>query len=97
MYQDYIMRMVQQFSGFLVRVLRLRKEGKTEEAVTTLRRGLEVDANSPEGYTILGMVLLRLDRPDEAEKCAREALLRNRGKCSAARDLAASPVGESCL
>src|SRR6266481_1822105 len=52
-------------------------EGKTEEAVTTLRRGLEVDANSPDGYTILGMVLLRLDQPDEAEKCAREALLRN--------------------
>src|SRR6266568_5878597 len=52
-------------------------EGKTEEAVTTLRRGLEADGNSPEGYTILGMVLLRLDRPDEAEKCAREALLRN--------------------
>src|SRR6266853_1606087 len=52
-------------------------EGKTEEAVTTLRRGLEVDGNSPDGYTILGMVLLRLDRPDEAEKCAREALLRN--------------------
>jgi len=52
-------------------------EGKTEEAVTTLRRGLEVDANSPDGYTILGMVLLRIDQPDEAEKCAREALLRN--------------------
>jgi tetratricopeptide (TPR) repeat protein len=55
----------------------LYAEGKTEEAVTTLRRGLEVDANSPDGYTILGMVMLRLDRPDEAEKCAREALLRN--------------------
>jgi len=52
-------------------------EGKTEEAVTTVRRGLQVDGNSPDGYTILGMVLLRLDRPDEAEKCAREALLRN--------------------
>jgi superkiller protein 3 len=55
----------------------LYAEGKTEEAVTTLRRGLEVDGNSPDGYTILGMVMLRLDRPDEAEKCAREALLRN--------------------
>jgi tetratricopeptide (TPR) repeat protein len=52
-------------------------EGKTEEAVTTLRRGLEVDGNSPDGYAILGMALLQLDRPDEAEKCAREALLRN--------------------
>ena len=36
MYQDYIMRMVQQFSGFLVRVLRLRKEGKTEEALALI-------------------------------------------------------------
>ena len=52
-------------------------EGKTQEAVTTLRRGLEVDGNSPDGYAILGMALLQLDRPDEAEKCAREALLRN--------------------
>jgi tetratricopeptide (TPR) repeat protein len=52
-------------------------EGKTEEAVTTLRRGLEVDGNSPDGYAILGMALLQLDRPDEAEKWAREALLRN--------------------
>lgn len=52
-------------------------EGKTEEAVTALKRGLEVDGNSPDGYAILGMALLRLDRPDEAEKCAREALLRN--------------------
>jgi tetratricopeptide (TPR) repeat protein len=52
-------------------------EGKTDEAVTILRRGLELDGNSPDGYVILGMVLLRLNRPDEAEKCAREALLRN--------------------
>ncbi|HEY7032507.1 MAG TPA: DUF6483 family protein [Thermomicrobiales bacterium] len=36
MYQDYIMRMVQQFSGFLVRVLRLREEGQTEEAIALL-------------------------------------------------------------
>lgn len=33
------MRMVQQFSGFLVRVLRLRKEGKTEEALALLADG----------------------------------------------------------
>ena len=52
-------------------------EGKSEEAVTTLRRGLEVDANSPEGYLFLAMALLRLNRLDEAEKSAREALLRN--------------------
>ncbi len=36
MHQDYILRMVQQFSGFLVGVLRLRKEGKVEEALELL-------------------------------------------------------------
>lgn len=36
MHQDYLMRMIQQFSGVLVRVLRLRKEGKTEEALALL-------------------------------------------------------------
>jgi tetratricopeptide (TPR) repeat protein len=39
MYQDYVMRMIQQFSGFLIRVLRLRKEGKTEEALALLSDG----------------------------------------------------------
>jgi tetratricopeptide (TPR) repeat protein len=52
-------------------------EGKSEEAVTTIRRGLEVDENSPEGYLFLAMALLRLNRLDEAEKSAREALVRN--------------------
>jgi len=52
-------------------------EGKSEEAVTTIQRGLEIDANSPDGYLFLGMALLRLNRLEEAEKSAREALLRN--------------------
>ena len=52
-------------------------EGKSEEAVATIRRGLEVNENSPEGYLFLAMALLRLNRLDEAEKSAREALLRN--------------------
>jgi tetratricopeptide (TPR) repeat protein len=51
-------------------------EGKPEEAATIIRRGLEVDESSPDGFLILGMVLLRLNRPDEAERSAREALLR---------------------
>ncbi len=52
-------------------------EGRTEEAATTLKRGLEIDGNSADAYAILGMALLRLGRPDEAERYAREALLRN--------------------
>jgi len=51
-------------------------EGKPEEAATIIRRGLEVDPSSPDGYLILGMAQLRLNRPDEAERSALEALLR---------------------
>jgi tetratricopeptide (TPR) repeat protein len=51
-------------------------EGKPEEAAAIVRRGLELDQSSPDGYLILGMVQLRLNRPDEAERSAREALLR---------------------
>jgi tetratricopeptide (TPR) repeat protein len=32
---------------------------------------------APEGYAILGNVLMQLNRPDEAKKSAQEALLRN--------------------
>jgi tetratricopeptide (TPR) repeat protein len=49
-------------------------EGKADEAEAVVRRGLEADANSPDGYTILGLTLLRLNRLDEAEKNARQAL-----------------------
>jgi tetratricopeptide (TPR) repeat protein len=54
-------------------------EGRTEEAEAIVRQGLEVDENSPDGYTILGMTLLRLNHLDEAEKSARQALLRRPG------------------
>jgi tetratricopeptide (TPR) repeat protein len=52
-------------------------EGKPEEAVTIIHRGLEVDGSSAVGYLILGLVLFRLERLDEAERSAQEALLRN--------------------
>ena len=51
-------------------------EEKPEEAVTIIRRGLEADESSPVGYLVLGMALLRLNRLDEAERSAHEALLR---------------------
>jgi tetratricopeptide (TPR) repeat protein len=51
-------------------------EGKPGDAEGVIRRGLEVDESSPDGYALLGMTLLRLDRPDEAEKSAREAIIR---------------------
>jgi len=52
-------------------------QGKASEAENIIRRGLEIDTNSADGYVILGMALLRLNRTEEAEKSAREALLRN--------------------
>ena len=55
----------------------LYREGRPEEAVTMVRRGLEKDGSSPQAYFILGLALLRLNRLDEAESSAREALLRN--------------------
>jgi Tfp pilus assembly protein PilF len=61
----------------------LYREGKPSEAEAILRRGLEVDANAPEGHVILGMALLALDRLDEAEKSAEEALLRKPGYAEA--------------
>jgi tetratricopeptide (TPR) repeat protein len=52
-------------------------QGKAGEAEGVIRRGLELDESSPTGYAILGMALLRLDRADEAERSAREAILRD--------------------
>jgi tetratricopeptide (TPR) repeat protein len=52
-------------------------QGKPEEAVTVIRKGLELDGDSTDGYLVLGMAQLRLNRLDEAERSAREALLRN--------------------
>ena len=55
----------------------LYREGKPEEAVTMIHKGLEQDGSQPFAYFILGLALLRLNRLDEAERSAREALLRN--------------------
>ena len=57
----------------------LCREGKAAEAEKIVRKGLEVEDVSPEGYVILSEALVQLNRPDEAEKSAREALLRNPG------------------
>lgn len=57
----------------------LCQEGKAAEAEKIVRKGLEVEDVAPEGYVILSEALVQLNRPDEAEKSAREALLRNPG------------------
>jgi tetratricopeptide (TPR) repeat protein len=50
---------------------------KTGEAEVVVRRALEVDGNSPDAYVLLGMIQLRQDQAEEAEKSGQEALLRN--------------------
>ena len=71
----------------------LCQEGKADEAEQLIRRGLEVEDAAPEGYVILSEALVRLNRVDEAEKSAHEALLRNpnfAGAYLALSDVAAS-------
>jgi tetratricopeptide (TPR) repeat protein len=52
-------------------------QGKAGEAERIIRRGLEFDDVTAEGFVILSEALTQLNRLDEAEKSAREALLRN--------------------
>ena len=54
--------------------LTLLREGRPEEAETVVRHGLESDPNNVDGHVVLGFVLLKLHRPEEAEKKGREVL-----------------------
>jgi tetratricopeptide (TPR) repeat protein len=55
----------------------LCQEGRPVEAEKIVRRGLEMEDASPQGYVILGQALRQLNRLDEAEKSVHAALLRN--------------------
>jgi tetratricopeptide (TPR) repeat protein len=55
----------------------LCQQGRPVEAEKIIRRGLEAEDASPQGYVILGQALKQLNRFDEAEKSVHEALLRN--------------------
>ena len=71
----------------------LCQEGKPDEAEKVVRRGLELEDAAPQGYVILSEALVQLNRRDEAEKSAQEALLRNprfAGTYLALADVAAS-------
>ena len=50
---------------------------KPEEGERLIRRGLETDPDSAEGYLFLGIALFDQNRLDEAEESLREALLRS--------------------
>lgn len=57
--------------------LLLCNQGKAQEAERIVRSGLEHDSNMPYGHLAMGVILLHLRRPAEAEKSANEVLLRN--------------------
>jgi len=57
----------------------LCRRGEYAEAETVIRKGLDVDGSPAAGHLFLSVALLRLNRLEEAEKSAREALLRRSG------------------
>jgi len=59
--------------------LLLCRRGEYTEAETVIREGLEVDGRSATGHLFLSVALFHLKRFEEAEKSAREALLRKPG------------------
>jgi Tfp pilus assembly protein PilF len=57
--------------------LLLCHQGNVHEAERTVRHGLQQDQDTAFGHIALGVVMLYSHRPEEAERSAREALLRN--------------------
>jgi tetratricopeptide (TPR) repeat protein len=56
--------------------LLLCRRGEYAEAETVIRKGLDADGSAATGHLFLSLALFRLNRLEEAEKSAREALLR---------------------
>lgn len=54
----------------------LCRRGRYAEAETVIRNGLDVDGSQPVGHFFLSVVLFQLNRLEQAEESAREALLR---------------------
>jgi tetratricopeptide (TPR) repeat protein len=55
--------------------LALSRVGSANEAERIVRHGLQADGNNSDGHVVLGLILLKLNRLEEAEKSAQEALL----------------------
>jgi tetratricopeptide (TPR) repeat protein len=53
----------------------LSRIGNVAEAERIVRHGLQTDSNIPDGHVVLGLILLKMNRIDDAEKSAQEALL----------------------
>ena len=72
----------------------LARKGNAKEAEQVVRHGLQTDANIPDGHVVLALVLLRLNRLDEAEKSAQEALRLNQSSSVKAHLILADIRGE---
>ena len=59
--------------------LLLCRQGGYAEAETVIRKGLDVDGSQATGHLFLSVALFHLSRLEEAEKSARESLLRRPG------------------
>jgi tetratricopeptide (TPR) repeat protein len=59
--------------------LLLCRRGEYSEAETVIRKGLDVDGSPATGHLFLSVALFRLNRLEDAERSAREALLRKPG------------------
>lgn len=72
----------------------LAREGKSKEAEQVVRHGLQTDSNIPDGHIVLALILLRLNRLEEAERSAHEALLLNQSTSAKAHLILADICGE---
>ncbi len=59
--------------------LLLCRRGEYAEAETVIRKGLDADGSAATGHLFLSVALFRLNRLEDAERSAREALLRKPG------------------
>jgi tetratricopeptide (TPR) repeat protein len=72
----------------------LTRTGNVREAERVVRHGLQTDANIPDGHVVLALVLLQLNRLEEAEKSAQNALLLKQSTSAKAHLILADIRGE---
>jgi tetratricopeptide (TPR) repeat protein len=73
----------------------LTRAGNARGAERVVRHGLQTDANIADGHVVLSLVLLKLNRLEEAEKSAQEALRFNEPSSAKAHLILADIRGES--
>jgi tetratricopeptide (TPR) repeat protein len=74
--------------------LAITRTGNVREAERVVRHGLQTDANIADGHVVLALVLLQLNRLEEAEKSAQNALLLKQSGSAKAHLILADIRGE---